>query len=426
MSAEDKFALVEMEPTGDLFPHPFTFGNLGFAMNQLLGRWEFLWDFRKCGDVIFNDMIDAYEEAGAYMSRDVVVASPDHADAVRELALRNHQRCVQMKAKPLPRHDFDLSLFDDDEAFLIDYDRVISDSVQDYRDASGELGMIEEDGELIDQCCSELSNGIHQECEEDIIARLHDDEYSRLHDAIQKSRAVVLNEFLDSIGVNSLLTELAIVFREERVTVLPYHSFSVHKVPIKRDDLVLLRPGRESAAYWRRFQHAIAELEHLLTINASEYQLECLFRANPLFLRGLNYRKVYSQVVLPLEDGKSLRPDIIAEPIDSEWCHIIDLKRGFVNVTVGRDNRASLAAAIHEVAAQLREYSSYFDDRKAARYIEEKYGFKCYRPRLVAFVGRDPSGYSEEQMRRAMTAYPDLEIVTYDRLLRAARGYLLL
>jgi len=90
-------------------------------------------------------------------------------------------------------------------------------------------------------------------------------------------------------------------------------------------------------------------------------------------------------------------------------------------VLVGRPNRARLAAGIVSVVRQLREYAAYFDDRAVAARIEKKYGFRCYRPKLTAIVGRDPSGYGDEEIKRAMTSFPDVEIVTYDALLRSIR-----
>jgi len=47
----------------------------------------------------------------------------------------------------------------------------------------------------------------------------------------------------------------------------------------------------------------------------------------------------------------------------------------------------------------------------------------CHRPKLVVIVGRDTQSFNAEEMRRAITAYPDLEVVTYDRLLRAAKKF---
>lgn len=93
---------------------------------------------------------------------------------------------------------------------------------------------------------------------------------------------------------------------------------------------------------------------------------------------------------------------------------------------MGPENRPSLAAGLTYTVTQLRKYRNYFNDRGLARVVEQKYGFRCQNPRLIVIVGRDPTGYSAEEIRCAMTATPDVEIITYDRLLEAAQSLLLL
>ena len=85
-----------------------------------------------------------------------------------------------------------------------------------------------------------------------------------------------------------------------------------------------------------------------------------------------------------------------------------------------------MSAALTQAVAQLREYAAFFDDRRAAAQVEQKLGIRCYRPKLTVIIGRDPSRFSAEEQRRALTAHPDLRVVTYDNLLRAARTRLLL
>ena len=118
-------------------------------------------------------------------------------------------------------------------------------------------------------------------------------------------------------------------------------------------------------------------------------------------------------------------PDIIVEPINDEWCDLIELKKPVQNIIIGNENRRGLAYAIRHTVDQLREYSAYFDDEKNSKYIREKYGIKCHKPRMVAIIGRDPYDLNDEEIRRAMTAYKDVEIITYDKLLRAAKNLLL-
>ena len=93
---------------------------------------------------------------------------------------------------------------------------------------------------------------------------------------------------------------------------------------------------------------------------------------------------------------------------------------------MGGKDRATLAAGIHEVAAQLREYSAYFEEKRHRRFVEQRYGIKLYRPRLIAIVGRDMQQMQSEEIRRAMTAYTDLKLMTFDQLVRHSRHRLLI
>ncbi len=430
LSAEDRYSLIDMSSQEKLFPHPFTLGNFGKAMEDLRAHWEFLWDFRWNDQIIYNDVRDAYEEAQVGGIKPIILARPEQYAEVRHSVAHEAAQVIKMKPKILPKHSFDLSMFEDETSLAIALTDEMLDVVAprfhelDYQESCNSLGLSECEGEISEYTDNFLNDYNNSDPEEMFSL---DDEQELHWKIIEQERARTLRRFLDSIGMNSLLAELAIVFDRERVKVIPYHSFSLHNVSTTDDQLILLRPGRRSADHWRRFKKDIRDLEALLNDpNVKEHDIEMLLRRNPLFLRGLNYRKVYPQVILPLGEGDSLRPDAIAEPIGSEWCNVIDYKLPSQRVLVGRDNRLSLAAGITEVAAQLREYSAYFDDRTIAKIVEEKYGFKCYKPKLVAIVGRDPQDLQPEQVRRAMTAFPDLEVVTYDGLLRAAKRSLLL
>jgi hypothetical protein len=140
----------------------------------------------------------------------------------------------------------------------------------------------------------------------------------------------------------------------------------------------------------------------------------------------MGYRNVYSQVVLAREDGTSLRPDFILEPLGRPWCDILDLKLPTGSIAVGRRDRKALASAVHELVAQLREYAAYFEDERLAKRVQDAYGIRCYRPRLIGVIGRDPNLADERQKRRMMTAYSDVSVVTFDELFKIARSRLLI
>lgn len=132
------------------------------------------------------------------------------------------------------------------------------------------------------------------------------------------------------------------------------------------------------------------------------------------------------QVVLEREDGSSLRPDFRVQPTGSDWWDVLDLKLPDENTLVGGRDRKAFSAAVTQLAAQLREYGAYFEDPRLARRIEQKYGIKCYRPRMVGIIGRDPLTGDERQLRRVMTQYEGLNVLTFDQLVRIAKTRILI
>jgi hypothetical protein len=426
VAAEDRFAVVGMDAKESLFAHPFDLGTLSTAASELRSQWDTLWDFRSTQGSIYSDVVDAYDEAAwASYSTPLVLASPDNIDAVRDQLTRpalgrwsETPQIVEMRSKPLPSHMLDLEVFAECHD-TIDYSRLFPENTEDeYLDSAVELGVASSNDDL----------AAYREELDAIEAWARDDDHQdQIYTAVVSEQAAKLQAFLSGIASNSLLTELAIFVERDAVKVIPYHAHSVHHVEDSHDGVVLVRPARVNQKFWRRFQRDLVTLETLLSRpDVSEREIESLLLRNPLFLAGLNYRAVYPQVVLPQENGRSLRPDVIAEPVNSEWAHIIELKLPSQEVLIGREGRASLASGIHSAVRQLHEYSAYFDDRRVAQQVEQRYGFQCYRPKLVVIVGRDPSGYTPEEQHRALTSYPDLEVVTYDKLLSAARSRLLL
>lgn len=212
LSAEDTFALVDMRASDtELFPHPFTFGNLGMAMSnlELFRRWRFLWDYRSATRQIYNDVRDAFEEASGYEDGATVAIAPGSSEEAREL-FRNAQ-VIEMKAKPLPKHPFSLKDFDDEtDEWIIDYAKVFDAAFgQPYIFTAQQLGIQPEDDNEVTEMVDGLLDAITDTIEEDSDDPASSEAHAAILDAISHARAVKLDKFLRLIGVNSLLTELA-------------------------------------------------------------------------------------------------------------------------------------------------------------------------------------------------------------------------
>ncbi len=247
-------------------------------------------------------------------------------------------------------------------------------------------------------------------------------------DAYSITQSVLLHAFLRKLYRNSLLVEFVMTSAGDEITCVPYHAGAINSVEFPgKSDVLVARPGVIADRTNAIFSDEVRILGNLINSKSTrEHDLQKFLEAHPAFLKGLNYSNIYPQVVLQRDDGTSLRPDFILEPYDDAWCDILDIKLPGQSVIVGRNDRATLAAGIHEVAAQLREYAAYFEQDRYRKWVREKYGLRVYRPRLIAVVGRDMKRMAEEEVRRAMTAYEDLQIMTFDQLVTHAKSRLLI
>ncbi len=236
----------------------------------------------------------------------------------------------------------------------------------------------------------------------------------------------ILDNHIARCSRNSLLTEYAIQFCRDNYVITPYHAHGVHSMEV-RNELLLGRPGVVANRTSTLLHNDLAELQQILsTPDIKESAIQKYLEQHLAVFQALGYINVYPQVVLARDDGTSLRPDFILEPAGRDWCDILDIKIPQTRTVVGTRDRQTLAAHIHELTAQLREYSAYFEDERLAKRIEDVYGIKCYKPRLIGIVGRDPKTDDERQLRRLMTAYADVEVITFDQLLRLAQTRLLI
>jgi hypothetical protein len=453
ISAEDGFALITPGLQGGAIPTADEARNLAQVVGQLAGQtasaqWQPVWDLRSVrgyGDRRFYAACATLgmlmQGVGLPTDSQRVLVRPDSDDLAwhmgwAETSLSRQKTpptVIAMKPKSLPRRTLDLRLFDDGD--LLDPYEIFDDAstdASDYVNAAIELGLATKE-DLGGQVFEWIGDSELESPAGSSVPRSPDVPTMAegvWATAVEQKRTRLIDEALSSLESNSLLVQIAMTADSTgSIHIIPYHSYSLHEVSAARDELVLMRPGRISGSFWSRFRSDIVKLERLLNEpNVQERHIEELLLSNPLFMRGLNYREVYPQVILPRQGAPDFRPDVIAEPIGDRWAHIIDFKLPDKKVLVGTESRLRLSAAITEAAAQLREYRAYFDDRALAKRIEDQLGISCYQPKMVVIIGRDPTEFSPEQRRRAMTSDPTLEIVTYDQLIRAARdqGRLLL
>ena len=166
-------------------------------------------------------------------------------------------------------------------------------------------------------------------------------------------------------------------------------------------------------------QTAVEELEFLINdVKAKEKDFQNFFERNPDFILNDEYKQAHPHVVLTRDAGEYLVPDFVLEPIDqTSMCDLLELKLPSAEVFVLKKSRMRYAAAVHEAAAQLREYSRFFDEEHNRNSFQKAYpGLKAFRPRMFVIIGR--RGQEEPLVKRAIqTDHPDLFLRTYDEVL---------
>jgi cold shock CspA family protein len=173
------------------------------------------------------------------------------------------------------------------------------------------------------------------------------------------------------------------------------------------------------------FAALVEELEELInTPRVKESQLQEFFERNPHFLQGDSYEEAHPHLILKREYKGPLIPDFALKPTNlNVYCDLLDLKLPSVKLMVGNGNRRRLSATVMEACAQLREYRDYFEEKRNRDAIEEEYGLKFFRPKMIVIVGKR-GAYSPAELRKAESDIPQLTLITYDDLLERARSRL--
>jgi hypothetical protein len=177
--------------------------------------------------------------------------------------------------------------------------------------------------------------------------------------------------------------------------------------------------ARLSAYGWKS---AVDELEALINdAGVSESRLQSFFEENPDFLCGNMYEEARPHIVLQRIEKGSLIPDFALKPYnEGALCDLLELKLPSAKLVVGKNDRRRLSAAVMEAVAQLGEYRDYFELPENRNAVEEAYGLRFFRPRMMVVIGKR-SEYLDYELRKAEAHLPNLTITTYDDLIERAR-----
>jgi hypothetical protein len=171
----------------------------------------------------------------------------------------------------------------------------------------------------------------------------------------------------------------------------------------------------------------ILELEDLINHpRAQEDDLQRFFEKHPYLLRMWDYREVTPHVFLTREEAGPLIPDFLLLDPDLQRAMVLELKLPSARTVVSQRNRDRFSSLISEARSQLLEYRDWFEDKHNRQSVKEEFGMEIFRPRLGVLVGRGSDFAGDLQRQKLSSRHPDIEIATYDDILRHAERRLLL
>lgn len=196
---------------------------------------------------------------------------------------------------------------------------------------------------------------------------------------------------------------------------------------VQLSDSGLLVPERAILTHFRDHfggftSDEIEELEALINSrSASEADFQAFFERHPHFLRKGDYREVWPHVLLTSSEAGPLIPDFILTNAEAQDAAIVELKTPRPSLIRHQQNRVRFAAAVMEAKAQLLTYKRWFEESDNRQHLKDVVGMEVYEPRLMVIIGR-ASDFRDEVERATLRAdNHEIEIVTYDDILRHAR-----
>jgi len=194
-----------------------------------------------------------------------------------------------------------------------------------------------------------------------------------------------------------------------------------------------LVPQRAVLSHLRDFAlfstQEIGELESLINSKtATEADLQKFFELHPHFLRKWDHRGIHPHVFLTRETDGPLIPDFILTHKETQEAVVLDLKRAWLGSKLVRTqrNRERFSDMIMEARSQLLTYEDWFEDSGNRQRLKSIVGMEVYRPRLMVVIGRASEFQDEIERQRLRDRMPDIEVVTYDDILRFAKQRMIL
>jgi hypothetical protein len=235
--------------------------------------------------------------------------------------------------------------------------------------------------------------------------------------------AVEAREPIDDIQYQISLDEQGrLSFRP--ISILNIYSVE-HQLVKPRTQLAFIKHFKDNFA--SVLPSEILELEDLINNpKTTENNIQSFFEEHKQFFRLFEYRDIYPHVYLTRENDGPLIPDFILVDPELQKAMVLDLKLPSAKIIVKKPNRYRFTSAVEEARAQLLEYQDWFENRENREKLMDKLGMEVYRPRLGVIIGTSREFRSFIERQKLASRYPDIEVVTYDDIIRHAKRRMLL
>lgn len=262
------------------------------------------------------------------------------------------------------------------------------------------------------------------------------DMLDKSYKGLSDSNRLNINKEIESKYLHdSLSSFINIVDINGRFKVIPCHGMALFDIKIDRKPS-LYRPMRYSES--KKFDdNLIIKFEKLINEkNIKERYIQEFIEEHPQLMKGLfpDGARLYPHLSLYRDEQGPLIPDFFVQPFSEKYLEVVDLKLPSKNIVINKRNRNHFSSDVIEGISQLREYASYFDDeRNRSKFIStlcsstKEIGLSCYKPMSTLVIGNDESWKDNLSiLRDKRTSYQDINIVTYDELIRKCRNRLLI
>lgn len=168
----------------------------------------------------------------------------------------------------------------------------------------------------------------------------------------------------------------------------------------------------------QELEDAITHLRALLDSECcEERELQEWLEAHPVVFEVLGYTRALPHPELPLDEGRKLIPDFMAQGIDGLW-DIIELKRPDTRLLKDPSRRTTFYQEMASYVAQCAEYAEHFNDSLARRDFSEIYGSPIQeRPTALLVAGRN-DGLDRQKVHKLLSRQiPHVVHQTFDDLL---------